>query len=111
MASLVEKCVETPEYLIEVGWDNPDVLNCLVKYSKISLLHHYIWAMISTWVSRDYRKNSDCYDMEEITDIEDTLKAYGIPHESFESYCSLIVLAEDDEDDEDYDPPSEDFYN
>lgn len=26
MASLVEGCIETPEYLIEVDWDNPDIL-------------------------------------------------------------------------------------
>ncbi|HEU0178695.1 MAG TPA: HNH endonuclease [Blastocatellia bacterium] len=104
MASLVERCIETPEFLEEVDWNSPEILNCLVKYSKTSLLHYYIWAMISTWVSRNYRKDGDCYDMDDITDIDDTLTAYDIPHQSFESYCSLKVPDEDDD-------PSDDFYN
>lgn len=104
MASLVEGHIEDSSTLEELPWKDPKILICLGKYSKVSLLHYYIYAMIATWVSRDYRKNGDCYGFDDITDIDETLTAYGVPHQSFESFCSAIVRDEDDD-------PIDDFYN
>lgn len=66
---------------IDGVWANRDVWLAAVKFSKISLLHRYIYAMIAVEHRRSYRKDAGLYDAEEITRIEGVLAAYEITHE------------------------------
>lgn len=99
MAALVEECVYDPMSFVEIDWSNDDVLDCLINFKKISLLHHYIFAMISVEHRREYRKNEDFYeDSEGIRDeIQETLKTYGISFTPYDEYIeSLPNKSEDD---------------
>ncbi len=91
MASLVEACVSDSSSFIEIGWENSDVLRCVAECSKTSVLHYYIYAMISVEKRRDYRKNDDFYeDSEEARErVEENLVAYGIDHLPYSEFLSI----------------------
>lgn len=86
-ASLVEQCVESPGYFIEVSWDQADVLDALVKPRKISLLHHFIYSMIWVNTARRYRKNGDLYDKSDASEILKLCREYGIDIIPFKNFC------------------------
>jgi hypothetical protein len=88
MASLVEGCIDDEESLIELDWADPELLRGLAKFSKSSLLHRYIYAMIAVEHRREYRKNADLYETEEISTLERLFDAYGViylPYRNFRS--------------------------
>lgn len=99
MASLVEACVSNSASFIEINWENPNVIKCVSKFSKTSVLHYYIFAMISVEERRDLRKNHDIYeDSEEAREnIEADLQAYGIDYLTYSDFLSTNVgdVAED----------------
>ena len=87
-AALIEECIEDEESIIELDWDNPIVIRGLAKFSKLSLLHRYIFAMIYVEHHREYRKNSDMYESsEDVAPIEKLFDAYGI---SYQPYISCV---------------------
>jgi len=90
MASLVEGCVDNPSSFMEINWKNPDVLKCVSEFSKTSLLHYYIYAVISVELRWDLRKNDDIYeDSEEAREeVEATLRAYGIDYLPYSEFPS-----------------------
>lgn len=96
MASLVEACVSNSSSFIEMDWDNPDVLKCLSEFSKTSLLHHYIYAMISVEERRDLRKNNDIYEdsEDERARVEETLRAYGINFLPYSKFLPALLVNE-----------------
>lgn len=99
MASLVEECINNPASLIEIDWSDIDVLNCLVDFQKITLLHHYIFSIIAVEHRYEYRKNEDMYeDSEEMRhEVEATLRAYGISFIPYDEYVqSLPKKSEED---------------
>lgn len=90
MAALVEACIETPESLIELDWTDRDARLGTARFTKISLLHRYIFAMIAVEQHREYRKNADLYEEDEIAGLEAQLKAYGIDYLPYADFRSPI---------------------
>jgi hypothetical protein len=88
-AALVEACVEDVGSFIELGWHDPEVLQSVGTFSKITILHRYIFAILAVEHGRDYRKNSDVYEEapEMIANVESVLRAYEvdfIPYDKFD---------------------------
>jgi hypothetical protein len=90
MAALVEECIENDESLGELEWEDAEFLRRLSRSSKSSILHHYIYAMISVVQSRDYRKNADLYDLSDAEIIEQRFKSYGIDCLAYKDFVSPI---------------------
>lgn len=90
MAALVEECINNDESLGELEWEDPDLLASLAKFSKISLLHRYIYAMIAGEHRYEYLKNADLYESEEISSLEKLLEAYGIEYLPYDRFTSPI---------------------
>jgi hypothetical protein len=90
MASLVEGCIDDEESLIELDWADPELLRGLAKFSKISLLHRYIYAMIAVEHRREYRKNADLYETEEISILERLFDAYDVIYLPYRNFRSQI---------------------
>lgn len=90
MASVVEECVNNASSFMEIDWGKGDILKCVAEFSKISLLHYYIYAMISVEERHDLRKNDDLYEeSEEMREsIHTALRAYGINHVSYAEFLS-----------------------
>lgn len=101
MAALVEDCIENEESLVELDWEDPELLRGLGKFSKISLLHRYIYAMIDVEHRREYRKNADLYETEEIAYLERLFDAYLIGHLPYAAFASSIPPEEAASRDED----------
>lgn len=80
MASMVEACAINSSSFIEIDWESPEVLRCLVEFSKKSLLHHYIYAMISVYERENFSDRDDIYEdsEEERESIEVDFRAYNI---------------------------------
>jgi hypothetical protein len=78
---------------MEIGWKNPDVLKCISEFSKTSLLHYYIYAMISVEERYDLRKNDDMYeDSEEMREsVETAFRAYSVDHLPYSEYLTTNV--------------------
>jgi hypothetical protein len=98
-AALVEEAAHDPESKIELAWDTPSVLNCLACYQKITLLHYYIYAMIAVHMRREYRKNSDLFEAEDIARLEATLTAYSVDFIRYSDFDGSIPLEVSDLDD------------
>ncbi|MCL4872229.1 MAG: HNH endonuclease [Anaerolineae bacterium] len=96
MASMVEECLENEGSLIEVDWDDSEVIQGLASFSKISLLHRYIYAMIAVEHRREYRKNADLYEEwpESIRGVERLLESYDIPFLPYKKYRPSIPADE-----------------
>lgn len=103
MASIVEDSIEYEGNMIELGWEELDFVNEISSFSKISLLHRYIWAMIAVQHRRDYSENRDFYDKEEINKIEGLLKAYEIEYLPYNNFVSSLPSPSKD--------VGEDFYS
>lgn len=86
MAFIVEGSAQEPFTIMEINWDSPEVVQKLCKFSKVSVLHEYIFSTISVYFRRDYRKNADIYEQSKIDEIEATFKEYGIRVLSFDRY-------------------------
>ena len=80
MAAMVEASSDVPSSIGELDWENHNVMSCLVRYNKSSLLHYYIYAMISVSDFEEFRHRGDLYEETECMrdQIENTLAAYGV---------------------------------
>lgn len=80
MASLVEACVTNSSSFMEIDWENHEVLRCLVEFSKKSLLHYYIYAMISVNERDNLLERDDVYEdsEEERENIVADFDAYSV---------------------------------
>ena len=94
MASLVQRSVDFSS-LIEIDWTDATVVGCLVRYSKTTILHYFIYSVISEYYRRHYRKNHDGIEDNDIKEIEDAFINYGI---SFQSYFKWIKKNRSSED-------------
>ena len=94
MASLIEECVDDEETLCELDWDDPEHVRSLTRFSKISVLHRYIYAMIAVAYRYEYRKHADMYEAEEISDIERVFDDYGIAYVPYASFTPPIPAAQ-----------------
>lgn len=96
MASIVEACLENSESLMELAWEDQDLLKGIATFSKVSLLHHYIYAMIAVAHRHEYRKNADFYEEgpELIQGIEQMLQAYEVPFLPFKEFRPAIPVDE-----------------
>ena len=82
--ALIERCAQYEDTFIELGLkDNSELAFRLQKPHKLSLLHEYIFAMIRTEQSREYRKNSDSYDEEHIERLKQVFEEYEVQLVSF----------------------------
>jgi len=90
MASVVEACVNNSSSFMEIDWDNTGVLKCLADFSKTSLLHHYIYAMISVEERCDLLDRHDIYEdsEEERESIEAALRAYSVDFLPYSNFLS-----------------------
>lgn len=104
MAALVQESAKYPSTFVEIPWHREETLTCLTKYSKISLLHYYIYCTIVVHYRRDYRKNNDFVDEGRIEYIEDGLSTYEISYQSFSHYNLEYASETEDE------PLGEQFY-
>lgn len=91
MAALVEECIDNPDSIMELDWEDPELLQGLTRPTKVSLLHRYIYSMIAVEMSHAYRKNADLYDSEAIAEVEGLLDAYEI---TFVPYAQFVPRPE-----------------
>ncbi len=77
-ASWIEAAATAPWSFIEVPWEDKSVARALGHFSKVSLLHYYIYHLLATEKQREYRKN--LYDRlpDDIDDFKGTFKDYQI---------------------------------
>lgn len=96
LASMIEGCLDNVDSLIELDWDSPVVVKSLVRFSKITVLHRYIFAMLTVEHRYDYRKNADIYEEEPelIGAIERLLEAYDVPFKKYADFRSPISIDE-----------------
>lgn len=90
MASLVEACATNSASFVEINWDSAVVHKCLSQYSKVTLLHFYIYAMISVEERNYLEQKDDLYeDSEEMrAELEAPFTAYGIPYTPYDEFVA-----------------------
>jgi hypothetical protein len=90
----VEACLEDSASLMELAWKDQDLLNGIATFSKVSLLHRYIYAMIAVEHRYEYRKNADLYEEgpDLIQAIEQMLQAYKVPFLPFKEFSPPIPV-------------------
>ncbi|HEX2907840.1 MAG TPA: HNH endonuclease [Phototrophicaceae bacterium] len=91
MASRVELyAFESDSSYGEINWNAPNIVLCICKPLKASILHHYINAVIAVSERENYRDNSDSYceiDHDpEVTRLEQIFREYEISVEPFKAY-------------------------
>lgn len=101
MAALIEGCIEDPDSLHELHWTDPDLLRALGKFSKISLLHRYIYTWIALTHRQDYRANREFYEAAQIADLEGLFDAYRVHHLPYASFAASVPSNEAARDDGD----------
>ena len=77
-ASWLEAAASDPDSFIEMPWEDKNVCKALGQFSKVSILHHYIYNQLAVEKRREYRKN--IYDRlpDEIEDYKQVFKDYKI---------------------------------
>ena len=85
MADLMADIVENSAHdcFDELEWSSSNVSTCLVKFSKVSVLGHFCFAMIRIHDLTRCRKEPETV---EIASIQEALTRYKIPHISFENF-------------------------
>ena len=99
LAALVEHYVGSPDSFMELEWDDPRTIECLFRPRRISLLHRYVFAMVTIDHRYEYRKNPDLFGESEIADIEKMLEAYEIEFLPFKEFSLTERDSNDGEDD------------
>lgn len=91
-AALIEAAVGYPDSFYELDWSGKEVQSCLFRFQKISILHYYIYSIISSNYRYEYRHNDDIYEESEDSRyrIEETLQAYGIPFLPYNDFIQLF---------------------
>ena len=72
------------------AYDNSQLIDAVIRYNKISLLHIYIYTQLLNYHGRLYRKYGDCYDEDAYYKWVEIANTYGVKYKT-----------EYDEDDED----------
>jgi hypothetical protein len=80
LAHHVQQRAEDPCSFIEVPWDTTPVMQCLIRPSKLTLLHYYVFATIAVYYRYYYRDSSQFFEREDIIKIEDAFKGYNIAY-------------------------------
>lgn len=77
-ASGLEAAASNPDSFIEIPWENKDVKKTLGNYSKVTILHYYIYSLLAVEKRREYSKN--IYDRmpDEIKDFKKVFSEYQI---------------------------------
>jgi hypothetical protein len=77
-ASWLEAAATAPESFMEVPWEDRNVVKALGYFSKVSLLHFYIYHLLAVEKRREYQEN--LYDRmpDEIDDFKNVFKDYKI---------------------------------
>lgn len=97
MASIVEEIAGHSPSFIEIPWEEERVLEALIDPSKTSLLHWFIFRSILVYRDREYRKNNDLIEEEDIRDLEAAFSNYGIELQPFDLFCSQNKFEDDEE--------------
>ena len=91
---MVQETAKSPDSFIEIHWEESEIVKCLVKYSRISLLHYYIAATIAVYYRQEYRANNDLMELKNIRDVEYTFQTYGIKYQPFDRFRATTNLVE-----------------
>lgn len=83
-ASLIEAAATNADAFIELNWDVVFAQKVLRNFSKSSILHHFIYAIISVDRRDDYRENTEEY-WGEVPRYKKIFKEYGIKLASLSS--------------------------
>ncbi len=95
-AHLVRGCADNSSTILELPWDDPECRRGLTAFSKVSLLHRYIFAMVA-WHERElFQQKDDLFDDDHslIEDEEQRLRAYGVDFLPFKDF--LRTLSDDE---------------
>jgi hypothetical protein len=87
-AALIEEVVDEEFLFEELEWNSEEISGCLRKYSKITILHFFIYYSIAIHYRRHYRKNNDLIEESDISKLEQNFRAYGIHIPAFK-YTSM----------------------
>lgn len=74
---------------MEIPWEDRNVAKALGSFSKVSILHHYIYHLLSVEKRREYRENTYDRSPDEIDDFRKVFKDYQIDlrdEKSFQPY-------------------------
>jgi hypothetical protein len=96
MASMVEGCLENGDSLIELNWDSAEVIKSVMSFSRITLLHRYIFAMLTVEHRYEFRRNADIYEESPnlIEEIERLIEAYEVPFVKYADFQAPVPIEE-----------------
>lgn len=77
-ASWIESAASDISSFIEVPWEDEQVIKALVKYSKISILHFYIYYLLAVIKREAYQDNSYEIFPEDINEFREVFTTYEI---------------------------------
>jgi hypothetical protein len=77
-ASWLEAASCVPNSFLEIPWEDEGIKKSLCKYSKVSILHYYIYHLLATEKCREYRKNLYGRLPDEIDDFKKVFLEYQI---------------------------------
>lgn len=88
-ASWIESAASDLSSFIEVPWEDDQAINALVKYSKISILHLYIYNLLAVIKREEYKDNMYDKYPEDINEFMEVFTKYEIElkdENSFDPY-------------------------
>ena len=77
-ASWIESAASNMSSFIEIPWKDEQVIKSLVKYSKISILHFYIYYLLAVIKREEYRDNYCEIYPEDINPFKEIFSTYEI---------------------------------
>ncbi len=77
-ASLIEAAATSPSSFVELNWDDESVSIALARFSKLSLLHHFIYNLLAIEKRKEYRDNDYERSLEDIDYFKHIFKEYEI---------------------------------
>lgn len=88
LADRVEACLESGDSFLEINWDEPAVQALISKFSRLSLLHHYIFSMIAVTEREYFEQKDDLYEDDPSLFDQDAMlfEEYGIPFVPFRAF-------------------------
>ena len=77
-ADIIYKMVE--DETMFWAYDNTQLIDAVIRYNKISLLHIYIYTQLLNYHGRLYRKSGDCYDEDAYYKWVEIANTYGVKY-------------------------------
>ena len=77
-ASWIESAASDLSSFIEVPWEDDQAINALVKYSKISILHLYIYYLLAVIKREEYMDNMYDKYPEDINECKEVFTKYEV---------------------------------